>query len=729
MSSMGIQGLAIPLLLPITLLAVFFVLRAQRAQTTRRLIDEKTQERFTEAITERKDADLRAQLLRDIAIEATDSPSFEAMIQTVLDKMCNYLNWPLGHAYIWNAKHEELESMRIWHFGDNEERYLEFRQVSEVMEFEANMSLPGKVIELKQPVFVQDVATSPDFLRNKALASLDLHAGIFIPILVKERVAAVLEFFSSHHIPEDKRFIEFSETLSAQLSRVIERKEAEKALEESNSLNKAVLSSASHIIIATDKQGIILVFNRTAELSLGYDTTEVVGKHTPLIWHDRNEIAQCAETLSQEWGFPVQAGLEVFTRPLILKHHESSEWTFIRKDGSRFPGHQTSTPLWNKEGDVVGYLNIIENITERKKQDMALKASEETFRSAMEHASIGMALAEPSGRWLKVNQALCNLLGYSKSELLSTDFQSITHPGDLAADLDYVKQMLEGMLQTYQMEKRYLHKDGRIIWVLLNVSIVHTSDGHPHYLIVQIQDITSRKEIERIKDEFISIVSHELRTPLTSIRGSLGLVAGIMASDLSDQAQQLIDIAYKNSERLILLINDILDIDKIACGHMPFDIKDENVAALLQQAVETNRAYGEKFNVYFELAPIADTLTIRVDAARLIQVLTNLLSNAAKFSPEGQKVDIAAYCSEGTVRIAIKDYGAGIKEEFRTRIFGKFSQADSSIAREKGGTGLGLHISKQIVEHMGGHISFDTEVGQGTTFWIEFSEANNASLS
>jgi PAS domain S-box-containing protein len=349
-----------------------------------------------------------------------------------------------------------------------------------------------------------------------------------------------------------------------------------------------------------------------------------------------------------------------------------------------------------------------------------LEASEETFRTAMESASIGMAWVGHDGRWLRVNKALCSLLGYPAEELMQTDFQSITHPDDLEIDLDYVLRMLEGEIETYQLEKRYFHKSGRVIWALLSVSLVWNDKGEPDYFIAQIQDITERKEMERMKSEFISVVSHELRTPLTSIRGSLGLILGVMVKDLPEKVKELITIAHNNSERLILLINDILDIDKIASGQMRFDMKPESVAAVTREAVNANQAYAAKYNNRIEVNDIPEDVHIRVDAARFIQALSNLLSNACKYSPKDVPVQVRYNLRGSTVRICVEDKGSGIPEEFRDRIFGKFMQADSAVTRKAGGTGLGLNITKQIVEHMHGEIGFETETGKGTTFWVEF---------
>lgn len=243
---------------------------------------------------------------------------------------------------------------------------------------------------------------------------------------------------------------------------------------------------------------------------------------------------------------------------------------------------------------------------------------------------------------------------------------------------------------------------------------------YPPVFVAIIQDITERKNIEGMKSKFISTVSHELRTPLTSIRGALGLVAGGVAGELPTQAKMLVDIAHKNSERLILLVNDILDMEKIEADKMDIQCKPVELMPLLHQALEANCAYGEQFNVSYELENDLPGIMVNVDANRLMQVLANLLSNAAKFSFAGNKVMVAVIVSGNRVRIAVKDHGSGIAEPFRSQIFQKFAQGDSSDTRKKGGTGLGLSITRAIVEKMGGMIGFTSEPNVLTTFFIEF---------
>jgi signal transduction histidine kinase len=231
--------------------------------------------------------------------------------------------------------------------------------------------------------------------------------------------------------------------------------------------------------------------------------------------------------------------------------------------------------------------------------------------------------------------------------------------------------------------------------------------------------LDEHEKMERMKDEFISVVSHELRTPLTSIHGSLGLLVAGLAHDLSPKAAQLLEVAQRNSQRLVRLVGDILDLQKIEAGTMPFELRSLDVGLFLAQAVEANQSYGNQFGVTFVLADVEEGLRVRADPDRLMQVITNLLSNAARFSPPERPVKISARGRGALVCVTVTDYGPGIPEGFRSRVFERFSQANPSTARGKGGTGLGLSISKAIMEHMGGSICFDTEIGVGTSFHVE----------
>jgi PAS domain S-box-containing protein len=263
-------------------------------------------------------------------------------------------------------------------------------------------------------------------------------------------------------------------------------------------------------------------------------------------------------------------------------------------------------------------------------------------------------------------------------------------------------------------------KDGKEFPLEIDVSEINDEDEKLFILVLR--DITQRKEIERLKNEFVSMVSHELRTPLTSIRGALGLLTGNVAGELSDKAKTLLDIANNNSMRLIHLINDILDIEKIEAGKMDFVLMPQEIMSVVEYAISLNKAYGQQYGITFEISESLDNAKVYVDKERLVQVLTNLLSNASKFSHHDSAVKISVSRINTSIRITITDQGIGIPEEYQHKIFEKFAQVDSSDTRQKGGTGLGLSISKAIIEKMGGIINFTSQKDQGSKFYFELPE-------
>jgi signal transduction histidine kinase len=239
-----------------------------------------------------------------------------------------------------------------------------------------------------------------------------------------------------------------------------------------------------------------------------------------------------------------------------------------------------------------------------------------------------------------------------------------------------------------------------------------------------------RKRLDQLKDEFVSTVSHELRTPLTSISASLGLLMGKAAGNLPDPMARLLAIAHTNSERLVRLVNDILDIEKMQSGRVVFNFARVDVRSLVEQAIEGNRELAESYGVRIRLEDTSAVCDVRADPDRLAQVVTNLLSNALKFSPAQDEVVVAIEEATDAVRISVRDHGAGISVDFKPHIFERFAQADATNVRQNGGTGLGLSIVKQIVDRLGGEVGFADAPGGGTIFhvalpcWGQFDAAN-----
>ncbi len=269
-----------------------------------------------------------------------------------------------------------------------------------------------------------------------------------------------------------------------------------------------------------------------------------------------------------------------------------------------------------------------------------------------------------------------------------------------------------------QQEMVIAPKHGKTRTMLASGQAIHAPDGKILGAVVAMHDITERKAMERMKNEFISVVSHELRTPLTSIRGALGLIAGGVAGEIPPQAQTLVGIANSNTERLVRLVNDILDIEKMEAGQMEFLMRPVSLLPLLLQTLDNLRTYAGQYGVQLEMTGCPADTFVCADPDRLTQILTNLISNAAKFSPSGMTVTLSAEHTAGHVHIRVCDHGPGIPLEFQERIFEKFAQADAGNARMRGGTGLGLNICKALAERLGGQICFETRQGLGTTFTL-----------
>ena len=358
---------------------------------------------------------------------------------------------------------------------------------------------------------------------------------------------------------------------------------------------QAVLNSANFSIISTDVDGVIRLFNVGAERMLGFSAAEVVGRKTLAILHDLGEIRARASALAVELGKPVEAGFEALVAKARISIADEHEWTYTRRDNSRFPAMVSMTALRDEQLGVTGFLAIA-------------------------------------------------------------------------------------------------------------------------------YDITERKQVESMKSEFISTVSHELRTPLTSIRGSLGLLTGGAVGVFPERARGLLDIAKNNCERLVRLINDILDIEKVESGNMRFEMRSQQLLPLVEQAIRDTQSYADEHQVRLVLRSADADAMVTIDADRIMQVILNLLSNAAKFSPAGSEVEVSLIPLASGIRLSVRDQGKGIAAEFRSRIFQKFSQGDSSDTRQKGGTGLGLSISKAIIDKHYGRIDFNSTPGQGSEFYFDLPQ-------
>ncbi len=782
----------------------------------------------------------------------------------------------------------------------------------------------------------------------------------------------------------------------------------ERRLNSLTAMQRAVLNSATYAIISTHADGTIATFNSAAEQMFGYHSSEVVGRLTPVVLHDPAELQRHAEQASRFFGESIAPGLDALVAKAKLGTTDENQWTFIRRDGSRFAGLLSTSAMHDEDGSIIGFVFIVSDITRRKEAEAAKNQIERRYRALLQNSSDMVAIIDPAGRLQYISPAVERLLGFEVDDLIGREIFDLIHPGDVemarqsfyqiashpgyslpqelrlrksngdhvtseivannllddevlhgivinardisernraraqlevqnavarvlaeAVSLDqsipeilqalcnnldwelsefwgvdadgaslvfnyawslpgfdlrafldtsqhtrirqgeglagrvwqrataihvpdisheenFVRKMevealslkaavgfpirsrdgvigvftlfslrtrhvdddLLSMLNTVgaqigqfiarkraekqitENEDRYHYlfensadliltfaPDGAILH--LNSAWLHTfgysreefarmnvfdlvppeeqencksivenavvtgsldrveltfraKDGREilaegtincrygiagvEYCNAIFQDVTKRREIDRMKNEFISVVSHELRTPLTSIRGSLGLLAGGVLRKDPEKAERMLDIALKNTERLVRLINDILDIEKIESGKIALDIQPVDAADLIVQASATMHALAEGNRIRLESNPARGT--VFADRDRMLQTLTNLLSNAIKFSMPGSTVTLSSERRGAGLLIRVRDQGRGIPSNKLQTIFERFQQVDASDSRDKGGTGLGLAICRSIVQQHGGAIWVDSVEAKGSEFFV-----------
>jgi PAS domain S-box-containing protein len=360
---------------------------------------------------------------------------------------------------------------------------------------------------------------------------------------------------------------------------------------------------------------------------------------------------------------------------------------------------------------------ILRQALSRQKLLDGAQASAARLRATFDSAHDGVVTFNRSGSIEGINRAGEAMYGYTAGELSRRDAALLFDRSDSA---DPFGPIFDGPEASGHPVREFVarRKDGTTFPAEVTFGRFALPDGD--HVIAAIRDVSERRRAERLKSEFVSTVSHELRTPLTSIAGSLGLLVGGAGGALDDRAARLIGIAHANCQRLVRLINDILDIEKIESGQVAFAMTPLSLGGLVRTTVESMQGFAAELGVTLALRVEPDAPLVRADPDRLSQVVTNLLSNAAKVSPRGGTVEIAvAPATNRRVRISVRDHGSGVPEDFRERIFSKFAQADGSDSRRMAGTGLGLAITREIVERHGGRVWFESPPDGGALFLVE----------
>jgi PAS domain S-box-containing protein len=467
------------------------------------------------------------------------------------------------------------------------------------------------------------------------------------------------------------------------------------------------VESLIHAFFGVDLNCNITAWNRGAERLFGFAAADVIGRHISIIIPNdrRHEIASILDRVYRD-------------EPV-----EDFETVRVGRDGRLIDVVLSVSPMKTPAGAIVGSLALAHNVTDKKQ-------AEEQFRLAVEACPAGMIMTNEAGQITMVNGEVERLFGYRREELIGRSIEILVPPSmrdnHVRARRDYNSHPDPRRLAV-RRNLRAVRKDGVEFPAEVLLNPMHTRNGL--MVLSVVIDNSEAKRQDQMKDEFVATVSHELRTPMTSIAGSLGLLIGNAGGQLPEPMARLLTIAHRNSQRLVRLINDVLDIEKIESGKMQFDMKRVEARAVVEQALESARGFAEGYGVRIRLDPNSQRADVRADPDRLIQVITNLLSNAAKFSPRDADVEVNVQTLDRRVRMAVRDHGPGVAPEFRARIFEKFAQAHSSDSHLKGGTGLGLSIAKQIVVRLGGEIGFTDAPGGGTIFFVDLPKLDAAAYA
>jgi PAS domain S-box-containing protein len=523
--------------------------------------------------------------------------------------------------------------------------------------------------------------------------------------------------------PEEKEILKlYNERLIAKLEKknldleneIASHIIAEQALVESEEkFNKAFQNSPDAIAITKVADGTIIEVNESFQRISGYSKSNIIGRSSIImdLWVSPQDRDKYIELLKEKGSIT------------------DFETRFRTKTGEiRY--FMISGELFNLRGEPV-ILGIIRDITERKEADTALRESEERFRFVFEFSSIGKSLTSPDGKLMRINNTFADMLGYSIEDMQQLNFVDITHPDDIPDSRECMRILLANEQDKYRMEKRYFHKNGKIIWADVSTSLLRNGSGIAKYFITNIIDITDKKdqelelikakekaeESDKLKTAFLQNISHEIRTPLNGILGFSDLVTSIDIT--TDTRGQYAKIIRESGNQLLSIVDDIICIATIEAGQEKSQEKETNINKLLEFIKTQNIQKAELKKLSFSISSelTNEEAFVMIDETKLIQILTNLLNNAIKFTSVGH-IKVTCRLENNFILFTINDSGIGIPSEMHERIFDRFFQIDSDNSQLHGGTGLGLSIVKSYVQLLKGEIHLDSKPGEGTVFYI-----------
>ncbi len=464
-----------------------------------------------------------------------------------------------------------------------------------------------------------------------------------------------------------------------------------KILNEAARKERAVVENAVDVIFSIDERSVLTNVSPASLQVFGYESEDLRGRNVRFL-------------------LPKDEADETIEKLTATQQGDAQFESHITKYGGA-PIDVLWSVHWSSEERL--YFCIAHDITERKRAENLLRLAEARIRLIVESMPIGLIIIDDNGRIELNNPSVERMFGKTQDELQGSSVGLLFGKPETVNDTEFTADLIQKTkMHAYELEAVTASKS--TIPIEISMNEFETLEGKRHLVLVI--DVTERHEVERLKQEFISMVSHELRSPLNSVLGFLEMLPEGIYGDLNPTGQEKVTVAERNVNRLIRLINDLLEIDRTEAGRLSMEIEDIPIKPLIDRSVDAVKALADKENITITVSD-SDTI-VTADGDRIVQVIVNLLSNAIKYSPKGGKIEITTTTQEDWLEVRVKDEGRGIPEQYKALIFEKFQQVNSSDWRQKGGTGLGLAISKAIVDQLNGSIGVDSEEGKGSAFWF-----------
>lgn len=642
------------------------------------------------------------EMLHNVATTANTAESTEEAMQAALRYVCNLMKWPVGHIYERSDDDPDLlVPTKIWHLADPK-KFATFRKVTEKTSLKRGHGLPGRVFESQQHIWIADVTKDANFPRAKQAKNIGVKAGLALPIMVEGEVGAVLEFFTPKAVEPDETLLKTLDQVGLQIGRMIERERATAIIRAAEEQNRLLLAAAEEGIYGLDLEGRTIFANPAACEMLGYSEEELIGQpmHTLVNYTSPD-------------GRPYPREECAMFTPVAGEVGAREDKVLWRRDGASFPIEYTSTSV-RKDGELSGVVVTFHDITERKNAE-----AEITSLARFPQESPNPILrVDKDGKIIYANGAAgifatekaredsrCDPGGWNKLLVLTRDRKAATNV-EVACG-------------------------SRVFSFVVSPS--ETSDDINLYGL----DVTQRKQAEiklkalkieaenanHAKSQFLSSMSHELRTPLNSILGFSQILVTDREAPLNQDQSESVDQIMASGKHLLDLINDVLDLSRIESKKIELSIEDVDISQLVDETAGLIQAQAENSGIAVHRETTGQAIPfLKADYTKLKQVLLNLLSNAIKYNHEGGQVTLVPERREdGKIRINVSDTGDGIAQDQLPGLFEPFNR----LGRESSaieGTGIGLTITKRLVEAMKGEIGVDSVPGEGSNFWVEFDE-------